>query len=147
MTGSQAESGAAAATVRRGVNLELMHKIAVATRKGVEGAAYVPAASGGTVSGEDDGSAGPARLKEHELLQYADGKRSGLARREDVQVRLVAAQDMIDRMLFAGRSASASTRVLTSTADTNIGSISIGFPPWTGGSAQFIVGYSGRRYR
>ncbi len=33
--------------------------------------------------------------------------------------------------------------VLTSTADANIGSImGIGFPPWTGGSAQFIVGHS-----
>ncbi len=32
--------------------------------------------------------------------------------------------------------------VLTSTADANIGSImGIGFPPYTGGSAQFIVGY------
>jgi 3-hydroxyacyl-CoA dehydrogenase/enoyl-CoA hydratase/3-hydroxybutyryl-CoA epimerase len=30
------------------------------------------------------------------------------------------------------------------TADANIGSIlGIGFPPWTGGSAQFIVGYQG----
>jgi 3-hydroxyacyl-CoA dehydrogenase / enoyl-CoA hydratase / 3-hydroxybutyryl-CoA epimerase len=34
--------------------------------------------------------------------------------------------------------------VLTSTADANIGSImGIGFPPYTGGSAQFIVGYQG----
>jgi 3-hydroxyacyl-CoA dehydrogenase / enoyl-CoA hydratase / 3-hydroxybutyryl-CoA epimerase len=34
--------------------------------------------------------------------------------------------------------------VLTSTADANIGSImGIGFPPWTGGSAQYIVGYPG----
>ncbi len=34
--------------------------------------------------------------------------------------------------------------VLTTTADANIGSIfGIGFPPWTGGSAQYIVGYPG----
>ena len=34
--------------------------------------------------------------------------------------------------------------MLTSTADANIGSImGIGFPPYTGGSAQFIVGYEG----
>ena len=34
--------------------------------------------------------------------------------------------------------------VLTSTADANIGSImGIGYPPYTGGSAQFIVGYEG----
>ena len=32
--------------------------------------------------------------------------------------------------------------VITSTADANIGSImGIGFPPWTGGAAQLIVGY------
>ncbi len=34
--------------------------------------------------------------------------------------------------------------VLMTTADANIGSImGIGFPPYTGGSAQFIVGYEG----
>jgi 3-hydroxyacyl-CoA dehydrogenase/enoyl-CoA hydratase/3-hydroxybutyryl-CoA epimerase len=34
--------------------------------------------------------------------------------------------------------------VLMTTADANIGSImGIGFPPWTGGSAQYIVGYEG----
>jgi 3-hydroxyacyl-CoA dehydrogenase / enoyl-CoA hydratase / 3-hydroxybutyryl-CoA epimerase len=34
--------------------------------------------------------------------------------------------------------------VLMTTADANIGSImGIGFPPYTGGSAQFVVGYEG----
>ena len=34
--------------------------------------------------------------------------------------------------------------VLTSIPDANIGSIfGIGFPPWTGGSAQYIAGYPG----
>ena len=34
--------------------------------------------------------------------------------------------------------------VLTSTADANIGSIfGIGYPAWTGGVHQFIVGYPG----
>jgi 3-hydroxyacyl-CoA dehydrogenase / enoyl-CoA hydratase / 3-hydroxybutyryl-CoA epimerase len=34
--------------------------------------------------------------------------------------------------------------VLTSSADANIGSIlGIGFPAWTGGLAQYIIGYEG----
>jgi 3-hydroxyacyl-CoA dehydrogenase / enoyl-CoA hydratase / 3-hydroxybutyryl-CoA epimerase len=56
-------------------------------------------------------------------------------------------QDMIDRMLFAEALETQKCLdegVLTSTADANIGSImGIGYPPYTGGSAQFIVGYEG----
>ena len=56
---------------------------------------------------------------------------------------------MIDRMLFAEALETQKCLdegVLTSTADANIGSImGIGFPPYTGGSAQFIVGYEGGR--
>ena len=52
---------------------------------------------------------------------------------------------MIDRMLFAEALETQKCLdegVLTSTADANIGSImGIGFPPWTGGTAQYIVGY------
>ena len=58
---------------------------------------------------------------------------------------------MIDRMLFAEALETQKCLdegVLTSTADANIGSImGIGFPPWTGGSAQYIVGYQGRQAR
>ena len=54
---------------------------------------------------------------------------------------------MIDRMLFAEALETQKCLdegVLTSTADANIGSImGIGYPPYTGGSAQFIVGYEG----
>ena len=54
---------------------------------------------------------------------------------------------MIDRMLFAEALETQKCideGVLTTTADANIGSImGIGFPPYTGGSAQFIVGYQG----
>ncbi|MDT5339332.1 MAG: 3-hydroxyacyl-CoA dehydrogenase / enoyl-CoA hydratase / 3-hydroxybutyryl-CoA epimerase, partial [Mycobacterium sp.] len=56
-------------------------------------------------------------------------------------------QDMIDRMLFAEALETQKCideGVLMTTADANIGSImGIGFPPWTGGSAQYIVGYEG----
>ena len=54
---------------------------------------------------------------------------------------------MIDRMLFAEALETQKCLdegVLTSTADANIGSImGIGYPPYTGGTAQFIVGYQG----
>jgi 3-hydroxyacyl-CoA dehydrogenase/enoyl-CoA hydratase/3-hydroxybutyryl-CoA epimerase len=54
---------------------------------------------------------------------------------------------MIDRMLFAEALETQKCideGVLTSTADANIGSIfGIGYPPYTGGSHQFIVGYEG----
>jgi 3-hydroxyacyl-CoA dehydrogenase / enoyl-CoA hydratase / 3-hydroxybutyryl-CoA epimerase len=54
---------------------------------------------------------------------------------------------MIEGMLFAEALETQKCLdegVLTSTADANIGSImGIGFPPYTGGSAQFIVGYQG----
>ena len=54
---------------------------------------------------------------------------------------------MIDRMLFAEALETQKCfdeGVLTSTADANIGSImGIGYPAWTGGSAQYIVGYEG----
>ncbi len=52
---------------------------------------------------------------------------------------------MIDRMLFAEALETQKCfdeGVITTTADANIGSImGIGFPPWTGGAAQLIVGY------
>ncbi|MFF0541669.1 3-hydroxyacyl-CoA dehydrogenase NAD-binding domain-containing protein [Nocardia thailandica] len=56
-------------------------------------------------------------------------------------------QDLKDRMLFAEAIETQKCfdeGVLTSTADANIGSIfGIGFPAWTGGVHQFIVGYPG----
>src|SRR6202035_295384 len=61
--------------------------------------------------------------------------------------RGLTADAMVDRMLFAEALETQKCLdegVLTSTADANIGSImGIGFPPYTGGSAQFIVGYQG----
>ncbi|MEC3955658.1 3-hydroxyacyl-CoA dehydrogenase NAD-binding domain-containing protein [Nocardia sp. CDC153] len=59
----------------------------------------------------------------------------------------VTFQDLEDRMLFAEAIETQKCfdeNVLTSTADANIGSIfGIGFPAWTGGTHQFIVGYPG----
>ena len=91
------------------------------------------------------------RLKGAGFYDYVDGKRStlwpGLAETFNSGSTSIPLQDMIDRMLFAEAIETQKCLdegVLTSTADANIGSImGIGYPPYTGGSAQFIVGYEG----
>jgi 3-hydroxyacyl-CoA dehydrogenase/enoyl-CoA hydratase/3-hydroxybutyryl-CoA epimerase len=93
----------------------------------------------------------PSRLKGAGFYEYVDGKRTGLwpglAETFNSGSSTPPLQDMIDRMLFAEALETQKCLdegVLTSTADANIGSImGIGFPPYTGGSAQFIVGYEG----
>ncbi|KZS76702.1 3-hydroxyacyl-CoA dehydrogenase [Mycobacterium kansasii] len=150
--GSQAGYPAPPLQLSDELNLELMHKIALATRKAVEdaGGTYEPHPAEAVVEKMIElGRSG--RLKGAGFYEYVDGKRSGLwpGLRETFKSGTSAPplQDMIDRMLFAE---ALETRkcldegVLTSTADANIGSImGIGYPPWTGGSAQFIVGYQG----
>ncbi|SON60848.1 Fatty acid oxidation complex subunit alpha [Mycobacterium simulans] len=150
--GSQAGYPAPPLQLSDELNLELMHKIAVATRKGVEdaGGTYEPHPAEAVVEKMIElGRSG--RLKGAGFYEYVDGKRSGLwsGLRETFKSGSSEPplQDMIDRMLFAEALETQKCldeNVLTSTADANIGSImGIGFPPWTGGSAQFIVGYSG----
>jgi len=150
--GSQAGYPAPPLQLSDELNLELMHKIAAATRKGVEdaGRTYVPHPAEAVV--DRMLSLGrPSRLKGAGFYEYADGKRVGLW--PDLRSTFESGtsqpplQDMIDRMLFAEALETQKCLdegVLTSTADANIGSImGIGFPPWTGGTAQFVVGYPG----
>lgn len=134
------------------LNLELMQKIALATREGIE-------AAGGTYEKQMNETVvdkmielgRPSRLKGAGFYEYVDGKRAGLwpGLRETFNSgsSTPPLQDMIDRMLFAEALETQKCLdegVLTSTADANIGAImGIGFPPWTGGTAQFIVGYEG----
>ena len=150
--GSQAGYPAPPLQLSDELNLELMHKIAVATRKAVEdaGGTHVPHPAEAVVEKMIEvGRSG--RLKGAGFYEYVDGKRTGLwpGLRETFKSGSSEPplQDMIDRMLFAEALETQKCLdegVLTSTADANIGSImGIGFPPWTGGSAQFIVGYSG----
>ncbi len=150
--GSQAGYPAPPLQLSDELNLELMHKIAAATRKASEdaGAVYIPHPAEAVVEKMIEiGRSG--RLKGAGFYEYADGKRTGLwpGLRETFKSgsSQPPLQDMIDRMLFAEALETQKCldeNVLTSTADANIGSImGIGFPPWTGGSAQFIVGYSG----
>ncbi|BCI55241.1 3-hydroxyacyl-CoA dehydrogenase [Mycolicibacterium litorale] len=138
------------------LNLELMQKIATETRKGAEaaGGTYEPHPAEAVVNKMIE-IGRPSRLKGAGFYEYVDGKRTGLwpGLREtfgsgNAEIPL---QDMIDRMLFAEAIETQKCLdegVLTSTADANIGSImGIGFPPYTGGSAQYIVGYEGAHGR
>ncbi len=150
--GSQAGYPAPPLQLSDELNLELMHKIAVASRKGVEdGGGTYEAHPAEAVVEKMIEIGRPSRLKGAGFYEYADGKRvglwSGLKETFNSGTTELPLQDMIDRMLFAEALETQKCideGVLTTTADANIGSImGIGFPPWTGGSAQFIVGYEG----
>ena len=133
------------------LNMELMLKIAKATADAAanEGFAYT----------EHPGSAvvrrmvelgRPSRLKGAGFFEYGeDGRRTrmwpGLAAEFPVAATRMPFQDVKDRMLFAEALETAKCfeeGVITSSAAANIGSImGIGFPPNTGGAAQFMTGY------
>lgn len=93
------------------------------------------------------------RLEGAGFYEYrADGKRLNLwaglrSKFETSTAGVVPFQDLIDRMLFAEAIETQKCfdeGVLTTSADANIGSIlGIGFPAWTGGVHQFVVGYPG----
>ncbi len=150
--GSQAGYPAPPLQLSDELNLELMQKIATATRKGVEdtGGTYEPHPAEAVVNKMIE-IGRPSRLKGAGFYDYVDGKRAGLweglGETFNSGSSTPPLQDMIDRMLFAEALETQKCLdegVLTSTADANIGSImGIGFPPYTGGSAQFIVGYQG----
>ncbi len=132
------------------LNLELMHKIAVASRKGIEdaGGTYEPHPAEAVVEKMIE-IGRPSRLSGAGFYEYVDGKRTrlwpGLRETFKSGSSQPPLQDMIDRMLFAEALETQKCfdeGVINSTADANIGSImGIGFPPWTGGAAQLIVGY------
>ncbi|WP_179473192.1 3-hydroxyacyl-CoA dehydrogenase NAD-binding domain-containing protein [Mycolicibacterium vinylchloridicum] len=148
--GTQAGYPAAPLQLSDELNLELMHKIAVATRKGVEeaGGTYEPHPAEAVVEKMIE-IGRPSKLSGAGFYEYVDGKRTqlwpGLRETFSSGTSTPPLQDMIDRMLFAEALETQKCfdeGVITSTADANIGSImGIGFPPWTGGAAQLIVGY------
>lgn len=150
--GSQAGYPAAPLQLSDELNLELMQKIANETRKATEaaGGTYEPHPAELVVNKMIE-IGRPSRLKGAGFYSYVDGKRvglwEGLAETFGAGKADMPLQDMIDRMLFAEALETQKCLdegVLTSTADANIGSImGIGYPPYTGGSAQFIVGYQG----
>ncbi|WP_252372583.1 3-hydroxyacyl-CoA dehydrogenase NAD-binding domain-containing protein [Pimelobacter sp. 30-1] len=128
------------------LNLELMAKIAKAT---TEANPDLPVHPGQAVVGKmlEAGRAG--RLRGAGFYDYVDGKRgsiwAGLADLFPVAAEQPDIQDVRDRMLFAEALETAKCfeeNVITSAAAANIGSImGIGFPPMTGGAAQFMTGY------
>jgi 3-hydroxyacyl-CoA dehydrogenase / enoyl-CoA hydratase / 3-hydroxybutyryl-CoA epimerase len=150
--GSQAGYPAPPLQLSDELNMELMQKIAAATRKGVEdaGGTYQPHPAEAVVDKMIE-LGRPSRLKGAGFYEYVDGKRTrlwpGLRETFKSGSSQPPLQDMIDRMLFAEALETQKCldeNVLMTTADANIGSImGIGFPPWTGGSAQYIVGYQG----
>jgi 3-hydroxyacyl-CoA dehydrogenase/enoyl-CoA hydratase/3-hydroxybutyryl-CoA epimerase len=150
--GSQAGYPAPPLQLSDELNLELMHKIAGATRRGVEdtGGTYEPHPAEAVVEKMIE-LGRPSKLSGKGFYEYAGGKRvrlwPGLRDTFNSGASTPPLQDMIDRMLFAEALETQKCLdegVLMSTADANIGSImGIGFPPWTGGTAQYIVGYPG----
>ncbi len=133
------------------LNMELMIKIAKATADAAErdGLDYTPH-PGGQVVERMVALGRPSRLKGAGFYEYDEsGSRTrlwpGLAEEFRPDVDAVPFQDVKDRMLFLEALETAKCfeeGVLTSAAAANIGSImGIGFPPNTGGAAQFMTGY------
>ena len=104
--GSQAGYPAPPLQLSDELNLELMHKIAVATRKGVEdaGGTYEPHPAEAVVEKMIE-IGRPSRLKGAGFYEYVDGKRTqlwpGLRETFKSGSSQPPLQDMIDRMLFA----------------------------------------------
>ncbi|MEO9321857.1 3-hydroxyacyl-CoA dehydrogenase NAD-binding domain-containing protein [Nocardioides sp. C4-1] len=132
------------------LNMELMAKIAKATKDAAErdGTPYVEH-PGIAVVAKMLEAGRPGRLRGAGFYDYADGKRTtiwpGLTELFPTSEKQIPIEDMRDRMLFAEALETAKCfeeGVITSAAAANIGSImGIGFPPMTGGAAQFMTGY------
>jgi len=128
------------------LNMELMVKIAKTTRdaEGIEQLTVTEQVCGKMIE-----AGRPSKLKGAGFYEYVDGKRTsiwaGLSDLFPIAEKQYPLQDMKDRILFREAIETAKTfeeGVVTSAAHANIGSIfGIGFPPATGGAAQFITGY------
>lgn len=132
------------------LNLELMAKIAKAGRDAAaaDGGAWSDHPGSAVVDKMlEAGRAG--RLRGAGFYDYEDGVRGsiwpGLADLFPPAEEQIPLRDIKDRMLFAEALETAKCfeeGVIESAAAANIGSImGIGFPPMTGGAAQFMTGY------
>jgi 3-hydroxyacyl-CoA dehydrogenase/enoyl-CoA hydratase/3-hydroxybutyryl-CoA epimerase len=135
------------------LNLELMAKIAKATKEAAEreGKEYGHPGTAVVDRMLEAGRAG--RLRGAGFYEYDEsGTRGsiwpGLAELFPPAEKQIPFQDVKDRMLFAEALETAKCfeeGVIESAAAANIGSImGIGFPPNTGGAAQFMTGYVAR---
>jgi 3-hydroxyacyl-CoA dehydrogenase/enoyl-CoA hydratase/3-hydroxybutyryl-CoA epimerase len=132
------------------LNMELIAKIATATREAAERA--------GTPYDDHPATAvvarmlelgRPSRLKGAGFYEYEDGRRTrlwpGLAAEFPVAATPIPFEDVKDRMTFIEALETArcfEEGVIESAAAANIGSVmGIGFPANTGGAAQFMTGF------
>ena len=133
------------------LNMELMRKIRVATQEAVEraGGTYSPHPSEQVIDTMIDLQRS-SRLQGAGFYEYDEnGKRlglwKGLADTFPIAAEQVPFEDVKDRLLFVEALETAKCfeeGVIESAAAANIGSImGIGFPPNTGGAAQFMTGY------
>jgi len=128
------------------LNLELMVKIAKTTREaaGEENLTVTEQVCGRMIE-----AGRPSKLKGAGFYEYVDGKRTsiwtGLGELFPVAEEQIPLKDAEERMLVREAIETAKCfeeGVVTSAAHANIGSIfGIGFPPMTGGAAQFMAGY------
>ncbi|WP_330183946.1 3-hydroxyacyl-CoA dehydrogenase NAD-binding domain-containing protein [Nocardia sp. NBC_01503] len=156
--GLQAGYPAAPLKLSDELNFETMNKIFKETKAAAEaeGKAISAAslASGNVIDTMIDKFDRKGKLGGAGFYNYVDGKTAGIweglreafgSKRELPEG--VTLQDLKDRMLFIEAIETQKCfdeGVLTTTADANIGSIfGIGYPAWTGGVHQFIVGYPG----
>ncbi|MFC6287160.1 3-hydroxyacyl-CoA dehydrogenase NAD-binding domain-containing protein [Nocardioides sp. GCM10027113] len=133
------------------LNMELFGKIAKATKEAAErdGKEWTEH-PGEAVSRRMVEIGRPSRLRGAGFYEYDEAGRrqglwSGLAEEFPVAEEPVPLRDVKDRLLFVEAIETAKCfeeGVLDSAAAANIGSImGIGFPPNTGGAAQFMTGY------
>ncbi|MFE6863784.1 3-hydroxyacyl-CoA dehydrogenase NAD-binding domain-containing protein [Nocardia sp. NPDC057668] len=156
--GLQAGYPAAPLKLSDELNFETMQKIFKETRAAAEAEGKVISAaslaSGNVIGTMIDKFDRKGKLHGAGFYNYVDGKTAGIweglreafgSQRELPEG--VTLQDLKDRMLFIEAIETQKCfdeGVLTTTADANIGSIfGIGYPAWTGGVHQFIVGYPG----
>jgi 3-hydroxyacyl-CoA dehydrogenase/enoyl-CoA hydratase/3-hydroxybutyryl-CoA epimerase len=135
------------------LNMELMLKIAKATQDAADRDGLDYTEHPGTEVVRRMVEIGrPSRLKGAGFYDYDEsGKRlalwSGLGETFPVAEEQLPFRDVQDRLLFVEALETAKCfeeGVITSAAAANIGSImGIGFPPMTGGAAQFMTGYQG----
>ena len=135
------------------LNMELMLKITKATEEAAERDGLDYTEHPGTAVVRKMVELGrPSRLKGAGFYEYDEsGMRqslwSGLGETFPVAEEQAPFEDVKDRLLFVEALETAKCfeeGVITSAAAANIGSImGIGFPPMTGGAAQFMTGYEG----
>lgn len=136
------------------LNMELMAKIQKASADAAEreGRTWEPSAGEAVVTRMIE-LGRPSRLAGAGFFEYDEnGQRtglwSGLAEEFPVAETMIPIEDMRERMLFIEALETAKCfeeGVIESAAAANIGSImGIGFPPMTGGAAQYMQGYENK---